>query len=635
LLRRRELERLGLRGIADRPAVNRLTQVESSVSSTLYNYSALGQVAGSTQTTGGSSYAPQGAIASVPRGDTLTETRSYNARLQTSGVTLGSVLSLGYSYPPTANNGSVSSISISGAGLASPVTQTFTYDGFNRLTQFSEGGGVSQTYSYDNYGNWSVSGPINPSYSAQTPQTGTTFSNNRWAPDSGGVTYDAAGNQLSVYLGSNATRSFTYDGEGRVLTATIPGMSSGGCAGAASSCYAYDGNGARVQKTVGSTVTMYIYDALGRLAQEAGGPASPYLGETTYLTSDALGSIRAVTSGAPGSLGTPLARYDYAPFGEELDSGMDGRSSPFLSNQYPVPTPDGTEPKFTQQIRDYETGLDFFNARYTSFSQGRFTSPDPLGNLVADPRFPQSWNSYTLNNPLSYMDPSGLSCIDSSGNIVGDNDPSAIGDNGDGEGCTAVGVSAGDVNDPDTIEPYTEQVTAQQGSWLDYLWANLFSYIPGPAQNDVPLGEMGQAVAHQLSNIVGTYPTVCGGGAYLYLGKELGVGPAHGFAGAIAELDTRAGFAKGALFELGGGEGYVGGVGYAGTVSVNGQPASSGLVYGGLGASTPLASASAGLVGFGSGGQASGTGVYGEGFLFRRGGGVGAYLNITNVSRCQ
>lgn len=63
----------------------------------------------------------------------------------------------------------------------------------------------------------------------------------------------------------------------------------------------------------------------------------------------------------------------------------------------------------TAKERDAETGLDYFGARYFSGAQGRFTSPDPLLNS-GRPWDPQSWNrySYTLNNPLRYVDPTGL-----------------------------------------------------------------------------------------------------------------------------------------------------------------------------------------------------------------------------------
>jgi RHS repeat-associated protein len=66
--------------------------------------------------------------------------------------------------------------------------------------------------------------------------------------------------------------------------------------------------------------------------------------------------------------------------------------------------------QFTEKERDAETGLDFFEARYFSGAQGRFTSPDPenANAMVSDP---QSWNMYAYgrNNPLSYTDPDGLS----------------------------------------------------------------------------------------------------------------------------------------------------------------------------------------------------------------------------------
>jgi hypothetical protein len=126
-----------------------------------------------------------------------------------------------------------------------------------------------------------------------------------------------------------------------------------------------------------------------------------------------------------------------------------------------------------------------------------------------------------------------------------------------------------------------------------------------------------------------------GGGAYFYAGKEISAGPAHGFAGAITEFDSRSGLSKGALFEAGGGEGIVGGGGYVATINRKGQPAGSVLAYGGVGVSSSAASASGGVVGFGSGGKVSGAGLYGEGALFGRAVGGGAYVNITNVGGCQ
>jgi RHS repeat-associated protein len=70
---------------------------------------------------------------------------------------------------------------------------------------------------------------------------------------------------------------------------------------------------------------------------------------------------------------------------------------------------DGVRQQFVGYERDNETDLDFAEARYFSSKQGRFTSPDPL--LESAELFqPQSWNrySYVLNNPLLYIDPTGL-----------------------------------------------------------------------------------------------------------------------------------------------------------------------------------------------------------------------------------
>lgn|GEM_PF-1792391 len=82
-------------------------------------------------------------------------------------------------------------------------------------------------------------------------------------------------------------------------------------------------------------------------------------------------------------------------------------------------------PFLTLKERDIETGLDFFEARYYSATQGRFTSIDPY-NIVMERQFatdakkaesqftvylsnPQRWArySYALNNPLLYTDPHG------------------------------------------------------------------------------------------------------------------------------------------------------------------------------------------------------------------------------------
>jgi RHS repeat-associated protein len=71
-----------------------------------------------------------------------------------------------------------------------------------------------------------------------------------------------------------------------------------------------------------------------------------------------------------------VARHDYLPFGEELMAGQAGRDNNFGPS-------DSMDQKVTGQMRDNETGLDFFNARYFGSALGRLTSPDPM-NAGAD-----------------------------------------------------------------------------------------------------------------------------------------------------------------------------------------------------------------------------------------------------------
>jgi RHS repeat-associated protein len=193
--------------------------------------------------------------------------------------------------------------------------------------------------------------------------------------------YDLAGN-LTQALGV----TIQYDAENRQVAY-------------GATTYVYDGLGNRVEKIDQSNnVTTYVYDAFGHLAAEYGGSASITPG-TQYLTVDALGSTRLMMTGAQAS-----ERHDFQPFGLE-DFGDSGTWRAGVTG-YNVDT---VRQKFTGQERDNESYLDFFQARYFSGIQGRFTSPDP-GNAGAGLGDPQSWNGYAYvsGNPLAFTDPSGL-----------------------------------------------------------------------------------------------------------------------------------------------------------------------------------------------------------------------------------
>ena len=113
-----------------------------------------------------------------------------------------------------------------------------------------------------------------------------------------------------------------------------------------------------------------------------------------YYDTDAVGSIRVVTDAA----GAVVARHDFLPFGEELSPQA----------------PPHDKKLYTGQERDFETGQDYFRARYYRADLGRFTTVDPLMTIEEDLVDPQRWNRYVYvqDNPLRYVDPDGRYGVD-------------------------------------------------------------------------------------------------------------------------------------------------------------------------------------------------------------------------------
>ena len=365
--------------------------------------------------TAGHAYAPDGRLQQMKLGNNLWEIRDYYTpgtptlfKLVTPDeMTMlpGAIerVALSYHYSGTANNGNLMSHTIARPGRTQPWTQTFTYDAANRLETARETGGYDREFGYDRYGNrWVKPHPVKPNNGmTQTdmhePKYATQFdaAKNQLASPPMVDYYDKAGNQ-TMY----SPYTLAYDAENRLksMTHTTSG----------SATYLYDGDGRRVKKTWtlgGGTAadTYYVYDIGGNLAAEYGTGTAPPSG-TVYPFTDLLGSVRAVTDAA----GTVIECYDFLPFGRMLSSTDNGRSA----SCHP-PSPDTaiggrTSQKFTGQVRDAESRLDYFKARYYAAPQGRFLSADPP--LVdQDPLDPRSWNlyGYVRNDPLSSVDPFG------------------------------------------------------------------------------------------------------------------------------------------------------------------------------------------------------------------------------------
>ncbi len=274
-------------------------------------------------------------------------------------------------------------------------SQTYSYDNLNRVTQGVEGSNWGRGFDYDSFGNMWLDPSTGRTFGIQpagnAPESDVYNSKNQIT---GSNNYDGNGNQIAVN-----SASASYDAENHVINTTEP-PSLGGTV----DNYWYDGNGQRVVKTLNGTTVVYVYDAFGELDAEytnASQITSP-CSTPCYLTHDYLGSLRLVTDRRGNVV---VARHDYLPYGEEIPAGTGGRSAQWgPSNDGNIPT------RFTGQLRDQETGLDYFGARYYGGALGRWTSPD-LVNLTDD-RIVTPSNTinkyiYGGNNPLKYVDPDG------------------------------------------------------------------------------------------------------------------------------------------------------------------------------------------------------------------------------------
>ena len=291
----------------------------------------------------------------------------------------------------------------------SVATMAYSYDAMNRLaaTSFSpvqaqappSAASASFSFGY-NAANQRVSQSATDNsfwaYPAAMPSTVSYTSNslNQYAAvGSVTPTYDGNGN-----LTYDGNFTYCYDAENRLISA----ISGGTCASPATTvaAYAYDAQGARKSKTVGSTTTVTVTDpqnralldydgtsgailrwyAFGLGSNDALSQANAAAGTRTTFIPDIQGSIVATLDSSTGA----LTKAGYLPYG----------TSPATPITF----------GYTGQRIDPETnGLYYYRARHYSPAWGRFMQPDPIGytggaNLYA----------YVNNDPLNFTDPSGF-----------------------------------------------------------------------------------------------------------------------------------------------------------------------------------------------------------------------------------
>ena len=221
----------------------------------------------------GITYEPFGPITGLTYGNGLTETRTYDQDYRLTSLTDPNTLSwqLGYNA-----DDDITGITDQ---LISADSQTLGYDNVNRLTGASASGLYGTlSYGYDANGNRNTE---------TLSGTRTTFNisttSNQLVSLSGGLhvnySYDANGN-----ISSDGTHTYTYDDTNRLTL-----VDSGSTA-----TYLYNALGQRVEKTAGSTTTVYVYDEAGHLLGEyttSGIAVSGYV----WLNDTPVGVVKAAT----------------------------------------------------------------------------------------------------------------------------------------------------------------------------------------------------------------------------------------------------------------------------------------------------------------------------------------------------
>ncbi|MEJ1969110.1 MAG: RHS repeat-associated core domain-containing protein [Rhizomicrobium sp.] len=330
-------------------------------------------------------------------GATTLATYSYDPLSRRTGLAYGNGASVASAYSAA---GDLTSLVHDLLGTADDATTTLTYTPAHQLGRES----VSNAA-------WDRSPPTTATV-AYTPN-----GLNQYATVGGaGFVHDAQGN-----LTSDGARTFAYDAENRLLTATVAGTTT---------TYAYDPRGrrtARLTPTVGGprwgTATWGAFPWTAALA----GPGTTFFldsGDDEIAELDPSGTVTrrfvpgpeidepiAMVTASTGAREYLHANHQGSIVATSDDTGALAEG-PLTYDAYgacyagATNTPcaaTGIPYRFTGRRYDPETGLYYYRARYYDPGIGRFLQTDPVG--YGDDL---DWYSYVGNDPTNENDPRGL-----------------------------------------------------------------------------------------------------------------------------------------------------------------------------------------------------------------------------------
>jgi RHS repeat-associated protein len=359
-------------------------------------------------------------------------TESYGFDQQTGLLTNQSVqrggnnlLSLSYDYRKdlsavsgegTAKTGNLRKIT---NNLNANKNREYEYDQLGRMTKAKGGNNLwQQQYFYDRFGNRShVYQSGTAADGSAIPRDGHQVLSFDWQNtnriNTAGFEYDAAGNQTrALSLDGTTWLRYEYDAANRLVYIKND-------AGTLLQSFTYGSSNARLISKDAATndLTFYAWSG-GQVVAEYFEQASAgivrwqksyvFAGDRLLSTGTLVAGNESIEHHHSDRLGTRIVTnpqtggyFEQAtlPFGTALNAESSG----------------ATNQRFTSYDRSHITGLDYAVNRHYDSAQNRFTQVDPIGMSAANLVNPQSLNlyAYVENDPVNYIDPSGLNAASS------------------------------------------------------------------------------------------------------------------------------------------------------------------------------------------------------------------------------
>lgn len=339
---------------------------------------------------------------------------------------------------------------LTGTTLPNQIKTAYVYNTASELTGIAWGHDGQEAlgslgYGYDNMGRLTAQTGTYAPDSRPLASTGTNAfdDNNRQTQYNGqSLSYDASGNLIG-----DGARSYEWNSRNQLVQ-----IKQGA---AIIAKYNYDALGRRISKIENGQVVTYLYDRLNAVQETRDAVINPILtgpgidqrfarneGSTrTYFLVDHLGSTRALVD----TVGNVINRYDYDPYGAPTQTAA-GFTNPY---------------QYTGRERD-GTGLYYYRARYYHPGMGRFISDDPIGLSGGINGY-----AYVGGNPLSFIDPKGLSST------------SACANPANAAACAEAGIGAA----PKPLPPPGLKGPAAA------IWCWFLDCVQGPGQQNSEAGE--------------------------------------------------------------------------------------------------------------------------------------------------